>query len=162
MPENCYVKNTKNNEEKIILYPYAVKNLYVDYPVEESIYAVECSLESVEKNDEILFSYIRKQSYGWSNYSTFVIYPKCYAYKIRKASFVCRFQDDVTENISIRLTELYCNGNGVKEILLSNFIKTKEIVNGETKIVYSTNEIKIKSDNIYIIKINNTNANQES
>lgn len=140
-PENCYVKIDKNNDENIILYPYAVKNLYIDYPVEESIYAVECSLDSIEKNEEILFSYIRRQSYGWSNYSTFVIYPKCYAYKIKKARFICKFQDDVTERISIRLTELYCNGRGVKEI-----------INREIITVYKTSEIK--SDNIYIIRIN--------
>ncbi len=153
-PKDCYVQIGKN---KMVLVPYAVKNLFVNYPVEESIYAVECGLGNniadTTPDDTITFSYKRDKCYDWLKGGTFVVYPKCYANKINKASFKCEFKDKVSYKLSIRLTELSISGSKPKEIVLPNFMECIEREKGQEKFVYKTEKIKINVDNIYIIKI---------
>lgn len=98
------------------------------------------------------------KSYDWTRDEMFVIYPKCFSKRVNFANFKLEFEDDVSEKLGIRLTELYCDGRKAKEIILSNFDEPK-IVNDrdKRKTVYIADNIKINTSNVYIITISAPN-----
>lgn len=158
-PQECYIKIGIHGEKRILT-PYPVKNPYVDYPVNEGIYTVGCSIGHMKKKQcqDIIFSYKRMKSYDWTRDEMFVIYPKCFSKRVNFANFKLEFEDDVSEKLGIRLTELYCDGRKAKEIILSNFDEPK-IVNDrdKRKTVYIADNIKINTSNVYIITISAPN-----
>lgn len=149
-PENCCIERGKNeNMDRINLTPRAVNNLCYEYYKDENIYAVECNLGKIETNKEIVFSYMRQQSYDWSKGGTFIIYPKCFVNKMEHITFKVEFQDNTLGKMSVEFIELYCDGSKPREVKIS--FKEKEM-EGRYRTVYVTQPIKVNINNVYIIK----------
>lgn len=144
-PSECYIEGNK----RIVLKPYAVNNLFFNYPKNENIFSIECNMDAIKDDTKITFSYMRYQSYDWSKGGTFIIYPKCFASKIKKASFNVEFEGNLLNQINIRFTELFCGGRKPKanEIAIEKY----EIESNRT--IYKTKRIKVNVNNVYVIKI---------
>ena len=124
-----------------------------DYSVNEGIYSAPISLGKMLKGENVCveFKYKRKAAFQWTREEIFVIWPKCFAKKMEKASFSICFDGDVTRVVNI--VEYVCYGTDPKKSDKIQFERSVKKVGNGTVTEYYINDLDIDVNNVYIIYI---------
>ena len=151
VPTDCSVQINQQNWQPAI--PKPVVEGTHDYSVNEGIYTASIPLGLMKRpnHKDVCFKYVRNNSFRWDREEIFVIWPKCYAKKMEKASFSVSFDEDVQKVVQI--IEYVCHGRRPEKKIKAYLEKQHFILESNAAAQYCVTDLDINPDNVYVIYI---------